>query len=103
MAMSSEVRTRQFLSARGFTCEPEPDGLGEGRRPDFWCHGPCDLWVEVKSLLIPAEEDRVGRLLSYLSRRAKPSIGRGRAFAYIAPEATEKDAKQALALAEYGL
>lgn len=42
-------RVRPWLEGLGFRLTPEPPFITSGRRPDFFCEGPFDLWVEVKT------------------------------------------------------
>lgn len=81
--MSNENRARALWEAVGFACEPEPDWIEEGQRPDFFCSGHSEFWCEVKTLELTSEFSSLSDLLKALSNRAKDiqQPGRGMAFA----------------------
>ncbi|MFZ5791876.1 MAG: hypothetical protein ACOY3L_14385 [Pseudomonadota bacterium] len=92
-----------FLTGRGFTCDLDLSWLGPGLRPDVFCHGPSDLWVEVKTRTGLADDDHLFRIFEYLRTKADPNIGTGRGYAQVAKTATTQDAKAVLALARQAL
>lgn len=95
---------RQFLEKRGFSCEAEPDWIMRGeKKPDFFCSGPLDLWVEVKSLSEEEEDKHVKQISDYFRTQANEVSGQGSGMAYVAAKATTRDAKIALKLANDAL
>jgi hypothetical protein len=102
--MSEEEIAEAFLSARAFRCDHDLTWLGDGLRPDFFCQGPLDLWVEVKTLRSSdAAHDHVYQIWDYLRQRtqADKTIGEGWSMAFISQDATQRDAKASLALARH--
>ena len=94
--MSNEWNDRAevFLAGLGFQCEAEPDWLpSDGQKPDFFCSGPMDLWVEVKAFLPEKRDLHMLRLWDDLKQRALTIEGEGWAHANIGKQATEKDTK----------
>lgn len=102
MSTDFNRQAEEFLVSAGFQCEAEPDWIAVGRKPDFFCTGPLDLWIEVKSLARPGESKSLQRIIEYLIRFGG-KVDRGRAFAFISDAADEKDAKLALNLAKHAL
>lgn len=96
-------RARKFLERNDFSCEPEPDSVIQGRVPDFFCIGAANLWIEVKALLPTADEEHLFRIFDYLRGNAHKVKGTGRGIAFISSQATEKDAKVGLSLANRAL
>lgn len=96
-------RARVFLEKHNFSCEPEPRWVVAGRKPDFFCTGPFDLWVEAKSLPIEERYEAVYRIFEYLLANQHKVTGRGFAIAHASSAATLKDAKVALSFANSAL
>lgn len=87
-----------FLNERGFACEAEPDWI-VGRKPDFFCSGPLDLWVEVKHLEEGQRHRDLFQIFDYLRKHVHRVGGKGYGIAFASSAATTKDAKVALGLA----
>ena len=88
-------RAEAFLTGLGFQCEAEPDWLPEkGQKPDFFCAGPMDLWVEVKALLLEPRDEQLLRLWDDLKARTQTIKGKGWAHTSIGKLATERDTKK---------
>lgn len=103
MSVTYNQIAAEYLTGRGFRCEPEPSWLGPGRRPDLFCQGSCDLWVEVKAPTGMGDIDHKFHIYDYLRTKADPSIGTGRGYAQITRAATTRDAKAILALTRQAL
>jgi hypothetical protein len=96
--MTSETRMRTLLERAGFTCEPEPDWIKEGKKPDFFCSGPLELWCEVKTLAPTTEFTALSDVLEALAIRTK-NIGKpGRGMAFVGTEVTSRDLKKVTSL-----
>lgn len=91
------ARAREFMESRAFACETEPEWV-VGRVPDFYCKGPEELWLEVKSLRPPTDEVRLFRILDDLEERAENVEGYGSADAYVSRGASERDTKAVIGL-----
>jgi len=102
--MREEEIAEAFLGAHTFECDHDLDWLGDGLKPDFFCRGPLDLWVEVKTLRSSdAAHDHVHRIWDYLRQRtqADQTIGQGWSMAFVSQDATQRDAKVCLALTRH--
>lgn len=103
MTLSKNEIARQLLLAAGFSLEAEPSWVTKGEKPDFFCTGPVELWVEVKAIGEPERFERLGANFDSLRDRAKSVSGHGRAHAWVADDATERDLKAAISLAKDAL
>lgn len=98
MSLAANQVAASILTSCGFEIEPEPEWV-TGQKPDFFCHGPCDLWVEVKSVTTDKRFKKLGEKFDDLCDRAKKVRMTGFAHAWVADEATEFHNKRALTLA----
>lgn len=97
-----ESAAERLLSLRGFRCEAEPDWV-TGKRPDFFCSGPAEFWVEVKTLDEPIETKRPGEILTWLNAEASRVQNNGFADATVSDDANKRDVVAALRLADRAL
>jgi hypothetical protein len=86
---------RALLEQQGFECCPEPKWI-QGKKPDFFCTGPADIWVEVKSLGQTPPQKKASELHSWFDRRRQIDRRGARISARYAPDVTEKDVKEAV-------
>lgn len=98
----SEAAAARLLSRHGFTCETEPVWV-TGKRPDFFCTGTSEFWVEVKTLDEPIETKRSGEILTWLDAEATRVRNTGFADAIVADDADKRDVVAALRLADRAL
>jgi hypothetical protein len=96
--MTSETRMRILLEGAGFTCEPEPDWIKEGKKPDFFCSGPLEFWCEVKTLEPTTEFTGLSDVLEALAVRTKNMGKPGRGMAFVGTEVTSRDLKKVTSL-----
>lgn len=101
--LMTNKRAESILQRAGFGCEPEPDWISEGRKPDFFCQGPNDIWVEVKTLGESQEFELQGDAHVELRRRAVGVREGGRAQAWVTGRLHQRDAKVVMQLAERAL
>lgn len=95
--MSNE-RAEDWLQGIGFKCEEEPAWVLQGLKPDFFCNGPFDLWVEVKTF---GPEERFERLADahvQLRQRLNGIHANAHAMAWVRSPLEARDAKALVAL-----
>lgn len=93
-------RAEHLLSQNGFHCETGRAWLARGAEPDFFCQGPADMWVEVKTLDIDQKLEKLPEIQADLRRRAKGIAQRGRAYAYVSNDLEAGDIKRVIQLAD---
>jgi hypothetical protein len=88
---------RAMLEQQGFKCCPEPNWI-PGKKPDFFCTGLTDIWVEVKSLAQTPSQRKDFELSSWFHKRSQIDRPGARVNVFYAPDAnlTEKDVKEAV-------
>lgn len=96
--MSNE-RAETLLRALGFTLEPEPAWV-IGLNPDFYCSGPLDLWVEVKTLAAEERFERLADAHKQLRKRLGRISSKAQALAWVRPPLQAGDAKAIAALVQ---
>lgn len=102
MTVDSIRAVQALLERSGLVCQPEPD-LPKGRKPDFYCSGAAEIWVEVKSLDAEPHFVLMGRWFDLLHERASKVRAQGSAWAYVSSEINDRDAKIVMELAARGL
>jgi hypothetical protein len=93
-------RGERILRQRGFNCEYEPDWILEGKKPDFFCSGSIDIWVEVKTLGPAPENELLGNAHVELRRRAAKIPYGGNATAWCSEGLNSREAKFVMKLAQ---
>lgn len=94
----SNARAEAWLRGIGFGYEEEPAWVLKGLKPDFFCNGPLDLWVEVKTF---GPEERFERLADAhvgLRERLNGINANAQAMAWVRPPLEAGDAKLLAAL-----
>ena len=99
MSLRYNDAAERLLSSHGLACEPEP-GWVSGRVPDFYCTGKAKLWVEVKSLDEPEEFKASARAFDWLKERGRTLRNRGKVWAVVSDDMSQRDAKVALAMTD---
>jgi len=100
-AEDSEKSVESLLKEHGLKCCPEPDWITEGKKPDFFCTGRAEIWVEVKSLGQTYSEKLDEQIYSWFEKRREiDRPGAEVSAAYAAnvkePDVTEQDVKEAI-------
>lgn len=92
----AEQLVENLLYGLGFKCSPEPECITRGKRPDFFCTGPADVWVEVKSLGQTPSQTQAERVFFWFDNRRTIDHSGARLNAAYSPHITEQDVKEAV-------
>jgi len=93
---ASEEMVKRLMERQGFTCVAEPQWIAEGMKPDFFCTGPAELWVEVKSFGQTRAEETCEHVWGWFkSPRRINGPGASISICY-ASDVTEQHVKEAL-------
>ena len=79
----SNNRARSWLESQGFSCEEEPDWITDGQKPDFFCTGLFELWVEVKTLTHEERVEQLAEAHQEIRERAKGIKGNVQVAAWV--------------------
>jgi len=85
-----------LLLDRKFTCCPEPEWITCGKKPDFFCTGRADIWVEVKSFGQTPDQKQAERVFCWFESRREIDRPGARVNAAYASDVTEQDVKEAV-------
>ncbi len=96
----SNQKAKEWLESLGFSCEEEPEWVIQGQKPDFFCQGPLDLWIEVKTLGPEKRFEQLGDVHVELRRRAADINAVGSGFAWAKLPMETRDAKQIMQLVD---
>lgn len=102
MDPSSKLAAK-FLDKLALKPEHEPAWISEGQRPDFFCWGPPELWVEVKTLGDRSDYLAYERIADDVKTRCESVEGSGWGRAYIFSDANKQDAKRLFMLVQRAL
>lgn len=89
----SNARAEAWLRDIGFEHEEEPAWVLKGLRPDFFCNGPLDLWVEVKTFGPEERFDRLADAHVGLRQRLSGIDANAQAMAWVRSPLEARDAK----------
>ena len=89
----SNDRAQALLEKAGINCEPEPNWIEDGRKPDFYCPGRFKFWCEVKTRERSPDFKLLGDALNELKQRCSGISLPGQGVAYVNSTFNHRDAK----------